>query len=216
MARAQFRLLLREVQRQVVSGPRSVQLRAQQTGCFLCRRSLGRVRLRRRSRSLRGAGVCEDQFAPPRMCRSSNVMVVNGLPLLLIATSFFGSERHAGRPCAIKRIKKNKKSVTNAGLYIILFFEHWLAAPVAASGTPTAITTCPRKISEKWGLSHDYPMVAANYASMCFAHGQKHWIGSARYSGSRHVQPEADRLGQSGEAPEGARQAKRGKAERME
>jgi hypothetical protein len=25
---------------------------------------------------------------------------VNGLPLLLIATSFFGSERHAGRHCA--------------------------------------------------------------------------------------------------------------------
>ena len=33
-------------------------------------------------------------------------MVENSLPLLLIATSFFGSERHAGRPCAIQQIKK--------------------------------------------------------------------------------------------------------------
>lgn len=45
---------------------------------------------------------------------SSNVTVVNGLPLVLIATSFPGDERHAGRQCASE---ENKKIPTKTNIY---------------------------------------------------------------------------------------------------
>ena len=98
-------VLLQVAHRQAVPGPPSARLQARETGCF----SVGVVS------GARGVAEERDHFEELGFAgisahhgerASSNVTVVNGLPLLLIITSFFGSERHAGRPCAIEQIKK--------------------------------------------------------------------------------------------------------------